>query len=285
MPDMGLRARVERLLRGDLQIDDLTRLFLYARDRCDGRETVQEIGDFVAHHDERTKGIITRETRDWFITTRVMMSAMKTPLQSDKLPTNFREFLAASLRRLGAGIKQSGFRLRDAHHILRTLSTKFIANSDSTLAISPRHTQKERALIAALSGHITARPAFTSDRLFQDFSETLKSNALLERTELRDFIKLQPAISLFAVSVMHNCVIQIGGGLTCKLTAFAHGPDGTIEVNAPVPTLADPAILVSSSIYSAGLPAAQYCDAALLSAQKWDFDLEVTEATKLAKLG
>lgn len=43
MPDAGLRARVERLLRGDLRIDDLTRLFLYVRDRCDGREPVREI--------------------------------------------------------------------------------------------------------------------------------------------------------------------------------------------------------------------------------------------------
>lgn len=43
-------ARVRRLLDGGLRLDDLTNLFLYARDRCNGRESVQEIGDFVAHH-------------------------------------------------------------------------------------------------------------------------------------------------------------------------------------------------------------------------------------------
>jgi hypothetical protein len=48
MADPGMRARVERLVQGDVRVDDLTRLFLFARDRCDGRECVREIGDFVA---------------------------------------------------------------------------------------------------------------------------------------------------------------------------------------------------------------------------------------------
>jgi hypothetical protein len=65
-PIQGLRVRVERLLRGNFRAEDLNRLFLYARDRCQGRESVQEIGDFVAHHDERSKGVVTRRTRDFF---------------------------------------------------------------------------------------------------------------------------------------------------------------------------------------------------------------------------
>src|SRR5579862_4110756 len=104
MPDPGLRARVERLLRGDIRSEDLVRLFLYARDRCDGREPVQEIGDFVAHHDERTKGIVTRETRDWFLTARFFRSAMQGAIDAKQLPSNFTNFLDASLRRISEGV-------------------------------------------------------------------------------------------------------------------------------------------------------------------------------------
>jgi hypothetical protein len=66
MSDAGMRARVVRLLEGRSTADDLTRLFLFARDSCDGREAIQEIGDFVAHAGERNKGLLTRAARDWF---------------------------------------------------------------------------------------------------------------------------------------------------------------------------------------------------------------------------
>ena len=66
MSDPKSRARVERILSGELRADDLANLFLYARDHCDGRETVKEVGDFVAHHTERTKGVVTRTARDWY---------------------------------------------------------------------------------------------------------------------------------------------------------------------------------------------------------------------------
>jgi hypothetical protein len=68
MSDARLRVRVERLLRGDLRTDDLSTLFLALRDRSNCAEVVSEIGDFVAHQDERTKGITTRSVRDFFTT-------------------------------------------------------------------------------------------------------------------------------------------------------------------------------------------------------------------------
>jgi hypothetical protein len=73
MPDPKSRARVQRLLSGTFRPDDLTGLFLYARDHCDGRESVAEIGHFVAHHNERDRGIVTRSTRDWFAMARFHM--------------------------------------------------------------------------------------------------------------------------------------------------------------------------------------------------------------------
>jgi hypothetical protein len=287
MADAGLKARVDRLLSGDFRVDDVTRLFLYARNRCDGRESVQEIGDFVAHHEERIKGIVTRETKDWFMTARVMASAiMGTPLDVNRFPADFPEFLSASFRRIGPSIKRAGVSRSEARRLLPQLLKKFVSNSDGTLAISPLHTSKERAVIEVLSTRLISRPAFTATKLFTDFSETLRSNGLLTKHEQRQFEALKPAILLFAASVMHNCVIQIGNGLTCKLTASTRGPADTIVVNAPVPTIANPQIFFSSSIFSTDLNSKDHCDEALSGmTEPWDLDLEVTGAKKLAKLG
>ena len=46
--DHMMRARVERLLTGKFRVLDLQDLLLFLRARSDGRETVREIGDFVA---------------------------------------------------------------------------------------------------------------------------------------------------------------------------------------------------------------------------------------------
>ena len=100
MSDAIARARVERLLRGDVRNDDLTRLFLFARDRCDGRECIQKIGDFVAHHDERTKGIVSRTVADWSVIVRFRGWVPNNQLDLQRLPSIFAEYLMATARRL-----------------------------------------------------------------------------------------------------------------------------------------------------------------------------------------
>lgn len=80
----------------------MSRLFLFARDRCDGREAVQEIGDFVAHHSERTKGIVTRSTKEWFTTARFAIETSGRVLDDpQKLPSVTPEYLRANVQRLG----------------------------------------------------------------------------------------------------------------------------------------------------------------------------------------
>lgn len=59
-----LRMRAGRLLAGQRRVDDLDRLFLGLRDRHHGKESVREIGDFVAHRAERQKGLVTQVARD-----------------------------------------------------------------------------------------------------------------------------------------------------------------------------------------------------------------------------
>ena len=94
MRTSGLRARVLHLLSGDLRTDNLIRLFMYARENCDGRESVQEIGDFLAHPDERIKGVLTRRTRDWYANVSFSIPAHAGyNIDGTKLPANFPNLL------------------------------------------------------------------------------------------------------------------------------------------------------------------------------------------------
>ena len=282
-----MRARVERLLRGDFRADDLTRLFLYARDRCDGRESVQEIGDFVAHHSERTKGIVTRETRDWFLTVRYIVPTMKRPFAADSLPPNFREILSATFRRSGVALKAAGISQSRARQIFPSLCEKFITNSDGTLSISLRHSGEELKLMNFLSGLVTGHAAFTAAKLNADLSATLQKLNLLERSERKAFERVAPTVALFAVSLMHNCVIQIDDSSFAKLYAFNHVGQ-KIAVYAEVPTtnpIKGGSIAIASPIFVTDLVLEDWCTAELLSLpQPWECDLEIALDGKLGRL-
>jgi hypothetical protein len=68
MLETDLQRRVQRLLSGDCRIEDLDRIFLGVRGRAGCRASLREIGDFVAHRDQREKGPITQRVRDLAVT-------------------------------------------------------------------------------------------------------------------------------------------------------------------------------------------------------------------------
>jgi hypothetical protein len=284
MADPRLRTRVERLLRGDVRVDDLMMLFLFVRDRNDGREAVQEIGDFVAHQSDRTKGIVTREVRDWYRITSFMFPrrvAGAKKLDRKHLPTEFPAFLQAALRRasLISMRDHAGLRRADAAQLLPSILRKLERNKDGTLALTTDHTKTELQLIEFLCGHLHARPAFDGKRLLDEFSATLKSNALLRKEEVTSFGSLQTAIALFAAACMQNCTIQLGDGKTSWLGVCL---TDSIDVYAATPfDLAKGHAYAASSIFSTGVAPLEHCVFELLSdtrgVLKMDLELKTPE--------
>jgi hypothetical protein len=233
MSDHGLRRRVERLLRGEGLSDDLVRLFLYIRDRSDGRESIQEIGDFVAHHGERTKGIVTRTVRDWVEILRFYVSIRKepgdTPLQMDatRLPARIPAFLAAIMRRTRHHvlIDEVGIPKSAADRMVARIITAMAENADGTYRLG-RTSPDEMKILHYLLGSLIVQPAFTEDRLYDDFAAALKSNGLLRKDEIRTFSCFKTRIGLFAASMMHGCTIVHSDDSRTKLYLMTVPSDG-----------------------------------------------------------
>lgn len=282
MPDAGMRIRVERLLRGDVSPDDLTRLFLFARDRCDGRESVQEVGDFVAHHAERTKGIVTQTVRDWVAILRSQTWSSQ-PLDPQHLPAEFPKALHATARRLDepAIKKQLGISRTRLAHSLPSIISKFHENADGTFALYPFHTEKELEIIDLLASSIVARPAFTAARLFDEFSTTLKSNGLASHKELRILEGRRHFVILYAAIAMHRCVIVVGETFRMTLSTFGH-PGGFVQVDCAVPVKT---FRVATAMFSTELKSSEYCDESLMSIKgEWDFPLELSPEGQIRRL-
>jgi len=101
MSDQTVRRRVERLLQGERRPDDLTRIFMHMRDRSDGRESVQEIGDFVAHQNDRIKGLVTRSSRRRFKELQFQLEyILDGEMKSESLPQGVKDFLLYNVENL-----------------------------------------------------------------------------------------------------------------------------------------------------------------------------------------
>jgi hypothetical protein len=292
-PDPGLRARVARLLEGDFRPEDLYQLFLFARDRCDGREAVQEVGDFVAHHDERTKGIVTKTVRDWWALARFWgySNDNKHRIDLGRLPPYFDDVLWASFRRIPNKIinQRTGLTRAELGKRIPAMVRGLKRNNDGTLSGNAFYTKRELKIIEVLAGTMTTQPAFDSNRLCSDFAATLKSHGLLLNTEMRAFCALNHVIGLFAVSKMHNCVIRLKDETSIRLKINNAANSNKIMVNSPIQIASQSgggAIFLSSTMFEAGVVAMEACAPELLAIpDPWDFDVELTREKILSKLG
>lgn len=287
-PSRGLRVRTERFLRGEFRMDDLTALFLYARDRCDGRELVREIGDFVAHHAEREKGIITRTTRDWFAIAGFMMPRFGPggpyPVDAQRLPSNAPLFVEAAMRRMDHRTlkRETGLSRSAAERLLPDLLGHLVRNSDNTYRLDGV-TPREWALFVCLASHMIVQAAFTGERLFDDFSATLRSHGLLRKEEMRRFAELKTVIALYAISQMHNCRIVVSESMTTRLS-FAPKDVGVLQVMTAAPVWHDRFanhVFLACAIFTMETPPSVCCTERLLNAELDDHDLEVGPDMKL----
>jgi hypothetical protein len=292
MTDPKSRARVSRLISGDFRPDDLMGLFLFARDHCDGRESVTDIGDFIAHHNERDRGIVTRSTRDWCTVARYYASRFgpqgALPFDTQRMPSVTRDYFKIAMNRIDVRFiaeKTGGMRKTKAHDLMLRLTERLRQNADGTWALPHDLTSQEFKLVECASSMMVVKPAFEPKRLCEDFLATLKSNGLITKEEINTHkTDLEIAVQLFAVATMHNSVIQIGDGTTVQLKGRPQSRQ--IVVNAPIANAIpnQPSIFMSCAMFTAGLDATVYCHPDLQPFQDWDFEIELAPDKRLCRL-
>lgn len=145
----------------------------------------------------------------------------------------------------------------------------------------------ERSIIERFVKHVVVTPAFTGERLFDDLSETLRSNGLLAKTEVRRFNTLRHYIILFAAVQMHRCSIVIDD-YAIPLSVMGHG-GAHIQVDCAIPIffqLPNIAILnLSSAMFQTDLNSDGYCESSLLSTPgPWTFPIELSSTGQLCRL-
>ena len=285
---------MQRLLSNSFRPDDLTGLFLFARDHCGGRQTVAEIGHFVAHHHERNKGIVTKATRDWFAALRYFVACNRPSVRAcggvntDRMPPPTKDYFKIAVNRIGKQIivANTGLRQASAQKLMSGIVDRLTQNEDGTWKLPNSLATVERRLYECVSSSLGLQPAFSADRLCKEFISTLTSNGLLNKKVLGNKARLDVLVQLYAVAAMHHCIVDVGDGSTTQLKARSNPNIKSIEVVAPIPDAVPgvPEVHIASSMFTANVDPEVHCHPDLLKKPDWDFEIELTPDERLSPL-
>lgn len=225
MIDDDLHGRVQRLLSGSHHIHDLDRLFLALRDRAHGRESIREIGDFVAHRDQRQKGLVTQTGRDVFTSIDVWSLSFRghKPALEDIARAAWANFRLASDRQIEAGC---GLRRGTVKGRLKSGLSK--------LGCGEVLTTQELKVIEYLGNRFIWKPAFTDKQLFGEFRDVLYLNSILVNADIPALDGIRAFLTLYAICCMHGSAVVLDNGIRAELRAGYFNRERRLEVKMQI---------------------------------------------------
>lgn len=216
---IGVRGSVERLLRGDVRTDDLSELFFIIRDEFGGKGIVSEIANFLAHPACRTKGIVWSEVSDYFAFLKFRIPLATSSIITFDVPASLPDAMRANLRRISerALRRKTGKKRDQAQKILNKIFSRLVSTGSNSLSKIILKSHEEIDVFVYVANHSKGGPLFTDDDLFEDFRRALQRQKLLKSEEEKELKKIKPAISLFALTAMHNRKIDLGNNGVAEL--------------------------------------------------------------------
>jgi hypothetical protein len=254
--DNDLRARIERLLGGHHNVHDLDRLFLALRERAHERECFRELGDFVAHREERQKGLVTQTGRDLFTSIDVWSLGLRgqKPSINDITRAAWANFRLASESQLkeGCGLQRGTVKGR-------------LKSGLSKLERGQGLAEQEIKVISYLGNRFIWKPAFTDEQLFNEFREVLLLNSIIVKADIQALDGIRTFLALYAISCMHGSAVLLENGKRAELLAGFSNQERRLEVkmqigfdDAPKP------IMAPICLFLTALQPEDHCDDELL---------------------
>jgi hypothetical protein len=276
---------------GKLRVEDLTTLFLALRDRAGGRQSIVDVGDFVAHREERNKGYVTKAVRDFFVRIRFVIERNERPPSIYDLPPYIGEYLEAAARHMDYKAAKGARRFTRVN-VTNALPALLscVMTSAGRCYLWPSISDELIDLFNFLAGNLTFKPLFTENVLFDELCDALVENGLLKKGEIPNLLHIKGAVALFALTHMHQCFVKLGGEVKGYLEASAYGGGSNqIAVLATVPAMDSKGVRISHAIFLTDRTIAADCDANLahLDPQNpvWTYPLELAPDKKLRRLG
>lgn len=273
--DRSLKARHERLLSGDLQIEDVEKLYSGKRFASFGRASFRELADFIAHPDVRERGPVTNRIRDMRTTFKPLLDKSlknEKPSMADLLAraeSNFRMASDEQIARLSGGQKR-----HQVQRVLRSAIGKMKNGNIGAMTID------EQRLAISFGDCVIWNPALRAQEVFDDFKHVMIKNGLLKKPESNKLDSARSLVILHAISAMHGTAFELGDGITGELQAGFNNREGFLEVTASPELEGYPKeISIKVGLFWTDLLGRDHVDSALVDHPgPWTFAIEIKHA-------
>jgi hypothetical protein len=291
MQHLELRSRIERLLKGDIRIDDLTTLFFHMREEHGGNAVVRDITNFRAHPVVRTQRFATSDLRDLFSFLKFRMQIAESQIYPTVVPPTMPDALRANLRRMRKSTlkREAGTNPTHAKRVLERILRRMLPTGHGGLKKPALLDQEEHDVFMCIASHIKGGPVFSENDLFKEFVQVLQRMDVLKEAEKVLPERVRVGLALFALISMHNRAIDLGDGSLANIYVAADifGNLGTFAFTEIVPTIGDKQPLTGVGwVFQTDLPIEAYCEEGVAPPGRAPFvgPLEMSRDLKLARL-
>lgn len=283
------RARIERMLAGDVRVEDLNQTFVGLRFSSSSAPAVHEIGHFIAHRDERNTGVVTEAAAGIFKYARFWVSPERQQGHPWRYPL-FPEMALLNVDLLSPQLIKSltGRSRRETKRMLKLALEKFIQNPDQSWGLTRALTNQDEKVLQAVVGTLAMRPSFHSGSLVADLARALVANRIFSESELGPLSSLETPLSLFAMSMMHGGTLRFEDGSVSRLS-LQIGEDNKLQIGA---TAQVAHAHINFAMFTSELDADASCEAILradmtanMPAASLEYLLELTPALQLSYVG
>lgn len=277
------RQRVVRLCEGRQKANDLDEIFLWLRSRPFGQSIVRDIGDFVAHPEERNQGQAWAHIRRICDCLRFGVALNDPERQVSR--DVFVGHVEAALNLVPKDQFKSSINIghKKAAKIARDVIPSLVGFSDGRPVANRPVTGGENRVLHFLASKLTISAAYTRDEIAGALSFVLEKNSLFPTAVSSLPDHSVDAIMIYLITKLHGAHMAYRDGANVNLYGSRRDSDGMLLVYATseYPWRAKGKMTVDFIVLETGLSVGDYCSERLfqLDTKQWqNYELEVGES-------
>ena len=285
----GIRARLERLLSGQLNAADVSWIFAELRFAPQAGSAFRDIADFAFHREDRDRGEAFRglsaidDMIDYHLPNIAAHNrAPRPPSDIEALSKSARAALDLSHPdkvKDAVGIPKSM-----AIKQLKRALTKIEKFDGTSLKLNARMTKREQRVFDFYRQLLVVQPRLNDQALFNDIVLCLTAHGLVSRENMPRLESLRPFLALVAVQMIHGTHITMRRDRRARLSIFPGGEQrkGLLGVSAEISAdYLESEIRLWVPVFDTNVRIDEWCDkplrSALQTAQFPSTHLEVRE--------
>lgn len=219
---LAAAVRVRRLVAGVARPEDIAAILLYLRRRSFGCKLVSEMGDFVAHSDERDKGHSFRFTKDQTLALAFHLQILGGKQGIHPWPAGLDVLQSGVMAafRVSApdySIDKLGVPKERAKRLLERALSKVQVFEGGQVSVSPDLSNTEDAALRAFFGILSTVPAFSASDLMDELIICLAKNKLIQASDLSSLAGQVKTLGIYCLAKMHSARIKLPTGEPASL--------------------------------------------------------------------